>query len=93
MNPLDKAILSPPRIPPLSAADIPPRWLHQVRAVILRDNHRLRAGFPACIEVKGPESWQALQLPNNGVELVGKRDVEQVLAWLTGSEGLPEVET
>lgn len=91
MNALDKAIISPPRVPPLSAAEIPVKWLHQVRGVIVRDNHRLRAGFPACIEVKGPDAWQALQLPNNGVELVGKRDVEQVLAWLSGGADLPEV--
>lgn len=91
MNPLDKAILAPRRAQPLAASDITPAWLHQVREVIMRDGHKLRAGFPACIEVKGPAGYQPLQLPNNGVEFVGKRDRDQVLAWLNGSEKLPEI--
>lgn len=74
MNPTDRAILSP-RSTPLSATDIPVAWLRQVREVVQRDNHKLRAGFPACIEVlNAAGKWQALQLPNNGVEFVGKRD-------------------
>jgi len=90
MNPTDKAILSP-RIAPLAAADIPPKWLHQVREIVVRDGHKLRAGFPACIEVRGPTDWQPLNLCNNGIEFVGKRDRDQALAWLTGAEKLPEI--
>lgn len=91
MNALDKAIISPPRIPPISASEIPARWLHQVRGVIVRDNLKLRAGIPACIEIRGPDQYQPLNLPNNGIEFVGKRDRDQVLAWLNGSQELPEI--
>jgi hypothetical protein len=90
MNPTDKAILHY-RSTPLAAADIPPAWLHQVREVVIRDGHKLRAGFPACIEVKGPADWQPLQLPNNGVEFVGRRDRDTVLAWLNGDRDLPQI--
>lgn len=91
MNPADKAILHY-RAQPLAATDLSPAWLHQVREVIIRDGHKLRAGFPACIEVKGPAGWQALNLPNNGVEFVGKRDRDAALAWLSGDVELPPVE-
>jgi len=90
MNPADKALLHH-RAQPIAASDIPPRWLHQVRGVVVRDGHKLRAGFPACIEIKGPDTWQALQLCNNGIEFVGKRDRDQALAWLTGAEKLPPI--
>ncbi len=90
MNPQDRAILSP-RSTPVAATDLSPAWLHQVREVVIRDDHKLRAGFPACIEVKGPTSWQPLNLPNNGIEFTGKRDRDQVLAWLNGSEELPAI--
>lgn len=90
MNPTDKLLLNP-RATPLAAADILPKWLHQVREVVVRDGHKLRAGFPACIEVKGPKDWQPLQLPNNGIEFVGRRDRDQVLGWLNGSVELPAI--
>lgn len=89
MNPTDRAILAPPRAQPLAATDLPPKWLHQVREVVVRDGHKLRAGFPACIEVRGVKDWQPLQLPNNGIEFLGKRDRDQVLAWLSGEQALP----
>lgn len=90
MNPHDRALLSP-RAQPLTAEEIPPKWLHQVRAVIVRDSLRLRAGFPACIDIHGPNGWQALNLPNNGVEFTGKRDRDRVLGWLSGENEIPEV--
>jgi len=88
MNPTDRAILHP-RSQPLAATDLAPAWLHQVREIIVRNSHKLRPGFPACIEVKGPKEWQPLNLPNNGIEFVGKRDRDQVLAWLNGEQALP----
>jgi hypothetical protein len=88
MNPATKALLHH-RAQPLAAADLPVKWLYQVRDVIKRDGHKLRAGFPACIEIKGPEAWQALQLPSNGIEFTGKRDRDQALAWLNGDHELP----
>ncbi len=91
MNPQDRAILYP-RSQPLAASDLAPAWLHQVRGIVVRDGHKLRAGFPACIEVKGPHAWQALNLPNNSVEFVGKRDRDAVLEMLTGARELPKVE-
>lgn len=90
MNPTDQNILSP-RIHPLAAADIRPEWLHQVRAVVIRDGHHLRAGFPACIEVKGTHGWQAINLPNNGIEFMGRRDRDAVLEMLDGRRKLPEM--
>lgn len=90
MSPGDKALLNPQR-PPLSATDLPPKWLHQVREVIVRDGHKLRAGFPACIEVRGPKDWQPLNLPNNGIEFTGRRDRDTVLAWLNGDQKLPPI--
>ncbi len=88
MNNMDKALLNP-RAQPLTADEIPVKWLHQVRGVIVRDSLRLRAGFPACIDVQGPNGWQALNLPSNGVEFVGRRDRDTVLAWLNGGKELP----
>ncbi len=90
MNPADKQLLYP-RSAPITAEDVPVKWLHQVRAIILRDSHKLRAGFPACIDVQGRNGWHALQLPSNGVEFVGKRDRDTVLAWLNGDKPLPEI--
>lgn len=90
MHPKDKAIVSP-RTQPIAAADIRPEWLHQVRAVVIRDGHKLRAGFPACIDVKGPRDWQPLMLPNNGIEFVGKRDRDEILAMLNGEKELPAI--
>ena len=92
MNPADRALTHGVRAQPIAAADMPAKWLHQVRAVIVRDGHRLRAGFPACIEVKGATTWQPLQLCNNGVEFVGKRDRDMVLSWLNGERELPPLE-
>ncbi len=90
MNPADRAILHH-RAQPLAATDILPAWLHQVREVVIRDSHKLRAGFPACIEVKGPAAWQPLTLPNNGIEFTGKRDRDTVLSWLNGEQALPVI--
>lgn len=91
MNPTDLTILRGPRITPIAADEIPAKWLHQVRGVIVRDGHKLRAGFPACIEIEGPRGWQPLQLPNNGIEFVGLKDRNTVLRLLNGSEPLPEI--
>lgn len=90
MSPQDRSILNP-RIVPLAAADIRPEWLHQVREVVIRDGHKLRAGFPACIEVKGPHGWQPLNLPSNGIEFTGRRDRDLVLEMLKGERALPEL--
>lgn len=92
MNSFCKDILSP-RIQPIAATDIAPAWLHQVREVIVRKALRVRPGIPACVELRAEddERWYALQLPSNGVELVGKRDRDQVVAWLSGAEALPEI--
>ena len=64
-------------------ADFSPAWIAQVREVIKRDGHKLRGGFPACIEIMGPRGWQPLMLPTNGIEFEGKRDRDAVLKALT----------
>lgn len=82
MNPADRAILAPPkRI--ATEQDITPEWIAQVRAIIARDHHKLRAGFPACIDVLGPTGWQPLNLPTNGIEFEGRRARDAVLRRLT----------
>lgn len=82
MNPTDKAILNPPKRV-ASVEDIPEEWIEQVRAIIARDGHKLRPGFPACIDVHGPTGWQPLNLPTNGIEFAGKRARDEILRRLT----------
>lgn len=82
MNDNDKAILSPPkRVADVS--DISEQWIAQMRGIIERDGHKLRAGFPACIEVRGPNGWQPLLLCTNGIEFTGRRARDEVLRRLT----------
>jgi hypothetical protein len=80
-------------IPPATAADLPPWWLAQVRAVVLRDGLALRPGFPdITIEVQNinePETWQPLNLQTNTSHLATDRDRDQILAILTGEAPLP----
>jgi hypothetical protein len=82
-------------IPPATAADISPLWLHQVRAVVLREGYALRGGFPdITIEVQNinvPEIWQPLNLQTNTAHFATDRDRDQVLAILTGEKPLPEL--
>ena len=82
MNPADRAILNPPKRV-ATEADFTPEWIANVRAIIQRDGHKLRAGFPACIDVLGPTGWQPLNLPTNGIEFTGKRDRDAILRRLT----------
>lgn len=82
MNPTDRAILNPPKRIAVES-DFTPEWIAQVRAIIVRDGHKLRAGFPACIEVKGPRDWQPLLLPTNGIEFDGKKARDAVLRRIT----------
>ncbi len=82
MNDTDKALLNPPkRVATLE--DFTPEWIANVRDIIARDGHKLRAGFPACIEVRGPRDWQPLMLITNGIEFTGKRDRDEILRRLT----------
>lgn len=81
MNPHDRAILSPPTRY-ATADEAPEQWIAQVREIIRRDGHKVRAGFPACIEVHGSLGWQPLNLWTNGVEFTGKRDRDAVLRRL-----------
>ncbi len=82
MNPSDKAILNPPKRV-ATVEDVSPEWIAQVREIIARDGHKLRPGFPACIDVKGPTGWQPLLLPTNGIEFTGRRDRDEILRRLT----------
>lgn len=81
MSPQDKALLTPPKRV-ASEQDITPEWIAQVRAIITRDKHKLRAGFPACIDVLGPTGWQPLMLQTNGIEFEGRRARDAVLRRL-----------
>jgi hypothetical protein len=81
MDPQSKAILSP-RPGYAAVADFTPEWIAQVRGVIVRDGLKVRAGFPACIEIRGPEAWQPLLLITNGIEFTGKKDRDAVLEML-----------
>ena len=80
-------------IPPATAADLPPWWLAQVREVVVRDGHALRAGFPdITIEVQNinrPEVWQPLNLQTNTPHFATDRDRDTILAILTGERPLP----
>ncbi len=84
-----------PNIRPATAAELPAWWLHQVRAVVLRDGHALRAGFPdIVIEVQNinrPDVWQPLNLQTNTAAFATDRDRDQILAILTGEQPLPEL--
>lgn len=81
MNDADKAILSPPKRV-ASISDIPEAWLANVRAMLQKEGRKVRAGFPACIEVSSPHGYMPLNLPTNGVEFTGKRDRDLVLRRL-----------
>lgn len=81
MNPADKQILNP-KARYATPEDFTPEWIAQVRGVIQRDGLKVRAGFPACIEIKGPNGWQALLLPTGGIEFTGKKDRDAILAKL-----------
>lgn len=83
MNDTDKQILNP-KARYATPADFTPEWIAQVRGVIIRDNLKVRAGFPACIEIKGPTGYQPLLLPTNGIEFTGRRDRDAILALLHG---------
>lgn len=78
-----------PRVIPMTADDFQPAWLHSVRAAVVRNNHELRAGFPLSIEVRGPDRFQPLNLPNNSIELKSAEDRDKVLGWLNGTIELP----
>ena len=82
MNPADRAILSP-KARYATVEDFTPEWIANQRATVIRDKHKLRAGFPACIEVRGPREWQPLLLPTNGIEFEGKKSRDAILAKLT----------
>lgn len=82
MNPIDRAILKPPKRIAVES-DFTPEWIANVRDIIQRDGHKLRAGFPACIEVKWPRDWQPLLLPTNGIEFEGRKARDSVLRRLT----------
>ncbi len=82
MNPADQAILRPPTRY-AGVADFTDEWIANVRTIIQRDGHKLRTGFPACIEVKGPTQWQPLNLPTNGIEFDGKRSRDEIFRRLT----------
>ncbi len=84
-----------PNIRPAVAADLPPWWLHQVREIVVRDGHALRAGFPEItIEVQNinrPDVWQPLNLQSNTCHFATEQDRDQILAILTGEAPLPSV--
>lgn len=82
MNPADRAILNPPKRVAVES-DFTPEWIAQVRGIIQRDGHKLRAGFPACIDVLGPNGWQPLNLITNGIEFEGRKARDAVLRRLT----------
>jgi len=82
MNPTDRAILSPPKRV-ATVDDFTPAWIANVRGIIQRDHHKLRPGFPACIDVLGPNGWQPLNLITNGIEFEGKRARDEILRRLT----------
>lgn len=83
-----------PKVPAATAADLPPWWLRQVREVVVREGHAIRAGFPAItIEVQNinrPEVWQPLNLQTNTHLFVTEQDRDAILAILTGEAALPE---
>lgn len=77
-----------PNIPPSTAADLKPEWIAQVRGIIQRDGHAVRAGFPAItIEVQNinqPEVWQPLNLQTNTCHFATEKDRDEVLDLLIG---------
>lgn len=81
MSPADKAIISPPSRY-ATPEDFTPEWIAQVRGVLIRDGLKVRGGFPACIEIRGPEAWQPLLLPTGGIEFTGKKDRDAILDML-----------
>ena len=77
-----------PRAAPAASADISPEWIAQVRAIIERDGHAVRAAEAEfTIEVQNinqPEIWQPLNLQTNTHHFTTAQDRDAVLKLLVG---------
>jgi hypothetical protein len=79
-------------IQPVTAAQFPPEWLHDVRAAVLRDGQALRPHFMLpIIEAKSLalNRWMPLQVFTSTCHFATAGDRDQVLRWLTGEDTLP----
>lgn len=80
-----------PLVQPSRAADLTPEWIAQVREIIRRDGHAIRAGQHAhTIEVQHPnrpEVWQPLNLQTNTSLFATAEDRDAVInqLWRAGS--------
>lgn len=72
--------------PPMKASEIPEEWFLDVRKIIERDGHAVRAKGDISIEVKSltTNAWYILGLPNLSGKFVSKEDRDDVLAKLIG---------
>lgn len=62
-----------PKIPPVSAADIPEEWPAMVREIVQREGHAVRASaIEPIIEVKSltTNRWHPMGLPGGGTTFV-----------------------
>lgn len=73
--------------PPMAATDIPEAWTAQVREIIVRCGHAVRASaLQPVIEVKSltSNSWHPLGLPNGSTKFSSWEDRNSILAKLNG---------
>lgn len=83
MHPSDRALLYPPKRP-CALDDLSLHWIENLRALIKRDPLKLRAGFPACIEIYDKDrGWIPLNLVTNGIEFTGCHARNTILRALT----------
>jgi len=76
-------MIAPPRI---NAADLPPEWIAERRAIVVRDGHATRAGRGGSIEVQSINTgaWLVLQLPDKATQFTTAEDRDAVLRQLQG---------
>lgn len=75
-----------PTIPTINAAELPPAWIAERRAIVVRDGHAIRAGQHNTIEVQSINTgaWIVLQLPDKATQFTTTADRDAVLSQLQG---------
>jgi hypothetical protein len=74
--------------PPITAAEVPPEWIADVRAIALRDGHAVRAGAEATIEVQSINTglFGRLMLPGSGHHFTSEAERDGVLREIIGEK-------
>ena len=71
---------------PITAADVPPEWIDDVRTIAQRDGHAVRAGAESTIEVQSINTglFGRLMLPGSGHHFTTDAERDVVLRQIHG---------